>query len=67
MVAASVVVDGKGRMLHHTRIANRARLRADIVALDGDPLQDITAVGRVAFVMDSVVYKNVSGGITRRR
>ena len=33
---------------------------ADIIALDGDPLKDITAVRRVAFVMKGgVVYKNV--------
>ena len=35
-------------------------LQADIIALDGDPLKDITVVRRVAFVMKSgVVYKNV--------
>ena len=35
-------------------------LQADIIALDGDPLKDITAVRRVAFVMKGgVVYKNV--------
>ena len=34
-------------------------LQADIIALDGDPLKDITAVRRVSFVMRSgVVYKN---------
>ena len=34
-------------------------LEADIVALDGDPLQDITAVCRVVFVMKGgMVYKN---------
>lgn len=34
-------------------------LRADIIALDGDPLKDITAVRRVVFVMKGgVVYKN---------
>lgn len=34
-------------------------LQADIIALDGDPLRDITAVRRVAFVMKGgVVYKN---------
>ena len=36
-------------------------LQADIIALDGDPLKDITAVRRVIFVMKSgVVYKNVA-------
>jgi len=34
-------------------------LQADIIAIDGDPLKDITAVRRVVFVMKSgVVYKN---------
>jgi imidazolonepropionase-like amidohydrolase len=36
-------------------------LQADIIALDGDPLKDITAVRRVVFVMKGgVVYKNES-------
>jgi imidazolonepropionase-like amidohydrolase len=36
-------------------------LEADIIALDGDPLKDITTVRRVVFVMKGgVVYKNVS-------
>lgn len=36
-------------------------LQADIIALDGDPLKDITAVRRVVFVMKGgVVYKNSS-------
>jgi imidazolonepropionase-like amidohydrolase len=35
-------------------------LQADIIALDGDPLKDITAVRRVVFVMKGgVVFKNV--------
>jgi imidazolonepropionase-like amidohydrolase len=34
-------------------------MEADIIALAGDPLKDITAVRRVAFVMKGgVVYKN---------
>lgn len=37
-------------------------LQADIIALDGDPLRDITAVRRVAFVMKGgVVYKHTRG------
>lgn len=36
-------------------------LEADIIALDGDPLKDITVVRRVVFVMKGgVVYKNVA-------
>jgi imidazolonepropionase-like amidohydrolase len=38
-------------------------LQADIIALDGDPLKDITAVRRVVFVMKGgVVFKNVERG-----
>lgn len=37
-------------------------LQADIIALDGDPLKDISSVRRVVFVMKGgVVYKNISG------
>jgi len=40
---------------------------ADIIALDGDPLKDITAVRRVAFVMKGgVVYKNAARGAIPR-
>lgn len=36
-------------------------LQADIIALDGDPLKDITVVRRVAFVMKAgIVYKNAA-------
>jgi imidazolonepropionase-like amidohydrolase len=36
-------------------------LEADIIALDGDPLKDITAVRRVVFVMKGgIVYKNIA-------
>ena len=38
-------------------------LEADIIALDGDPLKDITAVRRVVFVMKGgTIYKNVARG-----
>jgi imidazolonepropionase-like amidohydrolase len=41
---------------------------ADIIALDGDPIQEITAVRRVVFVMKGgVVYKNLgrsAAGVT---
>jgi imidazolonepropionase-like amidohydrolase len=38
-------------------------MQADIIALDGDPLKDITAVRRVVFVMKGGrVYKNESAG-----
>jgi imidazolonepropionase-like amidohydrolase len=40
-------------------------LQADIIALDGDPLKDITAVRRVVFVMKSgVFYKHAARGAT---
>jgi imidazolonepropionase-like amidohydrolase len=38
-------------------------MEADIIALDGDPLKDITAVRRVVFVMKGgIVYKNAARG-----
>ena len=36
-----------------------AGMRADIIASDGNPLEDITAMGRIVFVMkDGKVYKS---------
>jgi imidazolonepropionase-like amidohydrolase len=38
-------------------------LQADVIALDGDPLKDITAVRRVVFVMKGgIIYKNAARG-----
>ena len=38
-------------------------LQADIIAIAGDPLKDITAVRHVAFVMkEGIVYKNAAPG-----
>ena len=40
-------------------------LQADIIALDGDPLKDITSVRRVVFVMKGgVVYKNQARSVS---
>jgi imidazolonepropionase-like amidohydrolase len=41
-------------------------LQADIIALDGDPLKDITAVRRVVFVMKAgIVHRNVARRVPR--
>jgi imidazolonepropionase-like amidohydrolase len=43
-------------------------LEADIIAVDGDPLKDITALRRVVFVMrGGRVYKNVASSSSLQR
>lgn len=57
--AASVAADSLGLGDKIGSIA--PGMQADLVALDGNPLTDITAVRRVVFVMKGgVVYKNVA-------
>jgi len=58
VISASTVLDGRGAVLHDTHIVVEG---TKIIALDGDPLKDITAVRRVVLVMKGgVVYKNRS-------
>lgn len=62
MVSANSL--GAEAMSMSDRIGSIAQgLQADIIALDGDPLKDITAVRRVVFVMKGgMVYKNSARG-----
>jgi imidazolonepropionase-like amidohydrolase len=64
----SAMISANSLSAEAMRIGNRIGSIApgyegDIIALDGDPLKDITAVRRVVFVMKGgVVYKNVPRG-----
>jgi imidazolonepropionase-like amidohydrolase len=64
--ARDALVDTTSRNAESLALAGRigalaAGLDADLVAVDGDPLKDITALRRVVFVMKGgVVYKNVA-------
>jgi len=41
-------------------------MEADLIAVDGDPLSDVTALQRVVFVMKGgEVFRNVAGGERR--
>jgi imidazolonepropionase-like amidohydrolase len=64
--ARDALVDTTSRNAESLGLAARigalaSGLDADLVAVDGDPLKDITALRRVAFVMKGgIVYKNVA-------
>jgi imidazolonepropionase-like amidohydrolase len=64
--ARDALVDTTSRNAQSLNLADRigalaAGLDADLIAVDGDPLKDITSLRRVVFVMkDGIVYKNVA-------
>jgi imidazolonepropionase-like amidohydrolase len=58
-IISATSLSAKSLGLNHTIGTLAPGYEADLVALDGDPLADITAVTRVAFVMKGgTVYKN---------
>jgi imidazolonepropionase-like amidohydrolase len=62
------IISGTSRAAEALRLGDKIgsllpNMAADIVAVDGDPLKDITSVRRVVFVMKGGrVYKNISPG-----
>jgi imidazolonepropionase-like amidohydrolase len=62
------IISGTSRAAEALRLGDKIgslkpNMAADIVAVDGDPLKDITAVRRVVFVMKGgTVYKNIAPG-----
>jgi len=62
-IISATSLAAKSMRLEKTLGTLAAGFDADIVALDGDPLADITAVNRVVFVMKGgKVYKHVAAG-----
>jgi imidazolonepropionase-like amidohydrolase len=69
--ARDALVDTTSRNAQSLNLTDRvgalaAGLDADLIAVEGDPFQDITALRRVVFVMKGgVVYKNVAASARR--
>ena len=65
-VISATSLSAKSMNLDSTIGTLAAGYEADLVGVDGDPLSDITAVTRAAFVMKGgKIYKNVSAGSAR--
>jgi len=65
-IASATALAAKSMRLDKTIGTLAAGYDADLVGLDGDPLTDITAVTRVAFVMKGgKVYKHIAPATTR--
>jgi imidazolonepropionase-like amidohydrolase len=64
--AMDAIVSGTSRAAESMRLADRigsiaAGMEADLIAVEGDPIEDITTLRRVLFVMKGgKVYKNVA-------
>ena len=56
--ALKAATSGAGQVLHMNIGQVKAGMLADLIAVDGDPVQDISALSRVSFVMKAgAVYK----------